>query len=145
MNTLLNPAPKGSVYMKVVTDQGTVITNGSLLVTQSGNFTGSWTGWGLTAHYCISLGDVNGTGYLQLAGNKTFITSGYYNVTLVAGYNNQGPWYRATIPSIQVHPNSTVYVTVSVPSGVVTVVTSNEGSSSVTTTTTSATTIKNGG
>jgi hypothetical protein len=58
---------------------------------------------------------------------------------------NQGPGYVATIPSMQVHPNSTVYVMVSVPSGMVTVVTSNEGSSAVTTMTTSATTIKNGG
>jgi hypothetical protein len=78
------------------------------------------------------------------ARNLTFITSGYYNVTLMAGYN-QGPGYLATIPSIQVHPNSTIYVAVSVPSGVVTVVTSNEGSSAATTKTTSATTIKNGG
>jgi hypothetical protein len=141
-NTLLNPAPKGTVYMKVVTDQGMVITNGSLLVTQSGNFTGSWSGWGLMAHYCIRLGDINGTGYLQLGANETFLTSGYYNMTLIASSNNQGPWYSATIPSIQVHPNSTIYVTVSVPSGVVTLVTSNEGSSVVTTMTTSATTTK---
>ena len=143
-NTLLNPAPKGTVYMKVVTDQGTVVTNGTLNVTQSGNLTNGERGD--TNGYCISMGDVNGTGYLQLALiNKTlpgdgFIASGYYNVTLVAGYNH-GPWYLATIPSIQVHPNSTIYVTVSVPSGVVAVITSNEGSSAVTTTTTSATTI----
>jgi hypothetical protein len=57
---------------------------------------------------------------------------------------NQGPGYVATIPSMQAHPSSTVYVTVSVPSGVVTVVTSKEGSNAVTTMTTSATTIKNG-
>jgi YVTN family beta-propeller protein len=150
-NTLLNPAPKGTVYLKVVMDQGgTVVTNGRLSVTQGGSF-----GW---RTYCISMSDVNGTGYLQLAlvnFNGThggdFITSGYYNVTLWVGSydpnvtNNPPPSYWATIPSIQVHPNSTVYVTVSVPSGVVTVVTSNEGSGAVTTTTTSATTIKNGG
>jgi YVTN family beta-propeller protein len=148
-NTLLNPAPKGTVYMKVVTDQGTVVTNGTLVVTQAGGF-GSM-------NYCISMSDVNGTGYLQLApvnfnGTRTdFITSGYYNVTLWAGYynynvtNNPGPWYRATIPSIQVHPNSTIYVTVSIPSGVVTVVTSNEWSGAVTTMTTSATPIKQNG
>jgi hypothetical protein len=144
MNTLLNPAPKGTVYMKVVTDQGELITNGTLAVTQVGNTTGRWVTSGLEAHYCISLSDVNGTGYIQLAGNETFLASGYYNVTLAAGYN-QGAGYLATIPSIQVHPNSTTYVTVSVPSGVVTVVTSNEGSSAVTTTTTSATTTKNDG
>jgi hypothetical protein len=146
LDTVINPAPRGTVYMKVVTNQGADITNGTLFVTQSGTIDSG----GREAGYCIKLSDVNGTGYLQLAGNATFIVTGYYNVTLMAGYN-QGPWYLATIPLIQVPPNSnsTVYVTVSVPSGVVTVVTSssssNEGSSSnttVTTTTTSATTIK---
>lgn len=141
-NTLLNPAPKGTVYMKVVTDQGTVIANGTLFVNQFGNTTNG--NRILRNPYCISLGDINGTGYLQLAAlngtggaaeNSTFLTSGYYNVTLVAGYD-QGPGYVATIPSIQVHPNSTIYVTVYVPSGVVTVITSNEGSSTVTTATT---------
>jgi hypothetical protein len=139
LNTVLNPAPKGTVYVKVVTDQGTVITNGSLMVSQYGNTTN---GYG-TAHYCISLSDVNGTGYLQLAAlngtNTAFLESGHYDVTLMAGYNNQVPWFNAAIPSIQVHPNSTVYVTVSVPSGVVTVVTSNEGSSAVTATTSATT------
>ena len=142
VNTLLNPAPKGTVYMKVVTDQGSVITNGTLFVTQVGNATNG--AWGLTNHYCIRLSDVNGTGFLQLAGNMTFIASGYYNVTLVAGYN-QGSGYQATIPSILVHPNSTIFVTVTVPSGVVTVITSTEGSSGITTTTTSTTSIKSGG
>jgi hypothetical protein len=147
MNTQLNTVPKPTVYVKVVTDQGTVITNGTLVVDQSENMTdGEETG-----HYCISLIDVQGTGYVRLAdlnqsgSPATSITGGYYNVTLVASLNNQGPWYVATIPSIQISPNSTVYVTVSVPSGVVTVVTSNEGSSAVITTTTSATTIKQNG
>ena len=67
----------------------------------------------------------------QSGSNATLITGGYYNVTVVAGLNNQGPWYMATIPSIQLNPNSTIYVTVSVPSGVVTIITSNEGSSAV--------------
>ena len=149
-NTLLNPAPKGTVYMKVVNDQGTVITNGTLFVFSSGN---QIDGNHLTrSDYCISLGDVNGTGYLQLAvingtggaaENSTFLTSGVYDVTLMAGYD-QGPGYTATIPTIQVQPNSTIYVTVSVPSGVVTIVTSNDVSTAITTTTTSATTVKNG-
>jgi hypothetical protein len=146
LDTVINPAPKGTVYMKVVTDQqGTAITNGTLYVTQFGT---TANGGGREAGYCIELSDVNSTGYLQLAGNATFIATGYYNLTLMAGYN-QGPWYLATIPLIQAPPNSnsTVYVTVSVPSGVVTVVTSSwsEGSGSnttVTTTTTTATTIK---
>jgi YVTN family beta-propeller protein len=142
MNASLNTAPKPTVYVKVVTDQGTVITNGTLLVDQLENMTNGEE----TAHYCTSLSDVQGTGYVRLAdlnqsgSSANLITGGYYNVTVVAGLNNQGPWYMATIPSIQLGPNSTVYVTVSVPSGAVTIVTSNEGSSSVTTTTTTATT-----
>ena len=144
-NTLLNPAPKGTAYMKVVTDEGTVVTNGTLFVIQGGSF-----GW---MTYCISMSDVNGTGYLQLAPvnfNGThggdFISSGYYNVTLWAGSispnatNNPGSWYVAIVPSIQVSPNSTTYVTVSVPSDAVTVVTSNEGSGAITTTTSATTT-----
>jgi hypothetical protein len=80
------PPPKGTVYLKVVTDQGAVETNGTLYVNQ-------WsTG---TLNYCISMSDVNGTGYVQLApvdfngARLGFITSGYYNVTQWAGsYNN---------------------------------------------------------
>ncbi|MDA4123715.1 MAG: YncE family protein, partial [Thaumarchaeota archaeon] len=142
MNASLNTAPKPTVYVKVVTDQGTVITNGTLLVDQLENMTNGEE----TAHYCTSLSDAQGTGYVRLAdlnqsaSGAALITGGNYNVTVVAGLNNQGPWYMATIPSIQLGPNSTVYVTVSVPSGAVTVVTSNEGNSAFTTTTTSATT-----
>jgi hypothetical protein len=144
MNTTLNTVPKPTVYVKVVTDQGKVITNGSLVVDQLENMTNGYE----TSGYCIALSDVQETGYVRLAdlnqsgSNVTSITGGYYNVTLVAGLGNQGPWYMATIPSIQISPYSVVYVTVSVPSGVVTIVTSSEGSSAVTTTTTSATTTK---
>jgi hypothetical protein len=144
MDTVLTPAPKGTVYVKVVSNQGAVITNGSLFVGQFGNTTN---GAG-TNSYCLRLSDVNGTGYVQLAflngSTPMFLTSGFYHVTIMAGYNG-GSWYVATIPTIQVHPNSTIYVTVSVPSGLVTVVVSNEGSSNEVTTTTSATTIKQNG
>ncbi len=104
-NTLLNPAPKGTVYMKVVTDQGTVITNGYLFVFSSGNqIDGNHV---IRSDYCISLRDVNGTGYLQLAAlngtggaseNSTFLTSGVYDVTLMANYSDQGPGYTASYP-----------------------------------------------
>jgi len=135
-DTMLNWTWEGNDFMKVVTDQGKVITNGTLVVNLVEND-------GDTSGYRVALGGANGTGYVPLASSVN-VTSGYYNVTLVASYNNQGPCYTATIPSIQVNPNSSVYVTVSVPSGVVTIVTSNEGGSTVTTTT-SATTIKQNG
>ena len=147
MNTSLNTVPKPTVYVKVVTDQGTVITNGSLVADQLENMTNGYE----TSHYCISLSDVQGSGYVRLAdlnqsgSSASIITGGYYNVTLVAGLNNQGLWYMATIPSIPISPNSIVYVTVSVPSGMVTIANTSEGSSAVTTTSTSATTINNGG
>ena len=147
MNTTSNTAPKPTVYVKVVTGQGTVITNGSLIVSQLENMTNGYE----TSHYCISLSDVQGSGYVRLAdlnqsgSSASIITGGYYNVTLVAGLNNQGLWYMATIPLIPISPNSIVYVTVSVPSGTVTIVTTSGGSGAVTTTTTSATTINNGG
>jgi hypothetical protein len=137
---------KGSVFIKVVADRGEIVTNGTLTVTGSGDMADGEEG--ATAQFCIWFAVDNGTSYLPLVWNSTFITSGYYNVTLWAGYQNatnNGPYYLATIPPIQVYPNSTVWVTVSVPSGVVTIVTSNDVSNAVTTTTTSATTTKNGG
>jgi len=140
-STQLNWGSKGDIYMKVVTDEGTVITNGTLVVhavalASNGDMSG-------TSNYWVGLGYANVTGYSQLALNANFtnsFTNGYYYLTLVASYNNTGPCYTATLPPIQVHPNSTVYVTVSIPSGVVTVVTSNAGSGGATTTTTSVTT-----
>jgi YVTN family beta-propeller protein len=143
MNVLLNPAPTGAVYIKVVNDQGsTDVTNGTVIVVQSGSF-GS-------LHYCLNMSDVNGSGYLQLAplyfNGTAGYESGYYNVTLWVGYdnpnatNNPGPSYWGTISSIQIQPYSTIYITAFIPSGAVTMVTSGEGNGIVTTTTTSATT-----
>ncbi len=148
MNVQLNPATEGAVYMKVVTDQGgTVVTNGTVIVIQDGPFN---EGNEESLHYCINMGDVNGTGYMQLAplyfNGTAGYTSGYYNFTLWVGYdnpnatNNPGPSYWATIPLIQIQPDSTIYITASIPSGVVTVVTSSEGNSTVTTTTSATTT-----
>jgi len=136
-DTMLNWTWEGNDYMKVVTDQGKVITNGTLVVNLVEND-------GDTSGYWVALGGANGTGYVPLASSVN-VTSGHYNVTLVASYNNQGACYTATIPPIPVNLNSSVYVTVSIPSGVVTIVTSPEGSSTITTTTTTATTIKQNG
>ena len=148
MNVQLNPATEGAVYMKVVTDQGgTVVTNGTVIVVQDGPFN---EGNEESLHYCINMSAVNGTGYMQLAplyfNGTAGYTSGYYNLTLWVGYdnpnatNNPGPSYWATIPLIQIQPYSTLYITASIPSGVVTVVTSSEGNSNTTTTTSATTT-----
>lgn len=138
-DTNLNWVPEGNDYVKVVTNQslGKVITNGTLLVNLVEN-DGEY-----SISYAIALGDANGTGYVNLAAPSN-VTAGYYNVILVTSDSMHGPCYTAAIPTIMMNPNSAVFVTVSVPSGMVTVLTSNEGRS-VATTTTSATIIRNGG
>lgn len=147
MDVQLNPAREGAVYMKVVTDQGgTVVTNGTIIVVQDGPFN---QGNEESLHYCINMSDVNRTGYVQLAplnfNGTAGYTTGYYNLTLWVGYdnpnatNNPGPSYWATIPLIQIQPYSTLYITASIPSGVVTVVTLDAGISTVTTTTSATT------
>jgi hypothetical protein len=138
---LLTPMQNGSIYLKVVTDQGSVITNnGTVFVTHEVPAASGVSGG--KADYCLRLSG-NATGYMELAANDGLPQTGSYNMTLAAGYN-QGSGYVATIPAFTVPSNATTYVTVSVPSGDVTIVTSVQGSSPVTTTTT-ATSIKNGG
>jgi hypothetical protein len=137
--TVLNPSQNGSLYLKVITDQGSLVNNGSVAVTHTVP-AGNGTSGGI-ANYCLHF-EANGTGYLKLSANDGLLPVGAYNLTLWAGYN-QGPGYVATIPPFTVQPNATVYVTVSIPSGEVYVVTSTQGSSLTTTTTTSATSIMN--
>jgi hypothetical protein len=133
---LLTPVQNGSLYLKVVTDQGSVITNnGTVFVTHTAPPTAGISGG--TANHCLRL-EGNATGYLELAANDSLPTVGSYNLTLFAGYG-QGPGYQGTIPSFTVQPNTTVYVTISVPSGEVTVVSCAQGSNCSTTTTTATT------
>jgi hypothetical protein len=133
---LLTPAQNGSLYLKVVTDQGSVITNnGTVFVTHTVPAAAGISGG--TSTYCLRL-EGNATGYLELAANDSLPTAGSYNLTLFAGYN-QGPGYRGAIPSFTVQPDTTVYVTLSVPSGEVTVVSCAQGNYCSTTTTTATT------
>jgi hypothetical protein len=131
---LLPPAQNGSIYLKIVTDQGSVTTNnGTLFVTHT--VPASSEASGGKANYCLRLNG-NATGYMELAANDGLPQTGSYNLTLFAGYNG-GPGYQGTIPSLTVQPDTTVYVTLSVPSGEVTVVSCAQGNSCTTTTTTS--------
>jgi len=137
---LLTPEQNGTLYLKVVTDQGSVITNnGTVFVTHTVPTAGGIPGG--TANYCLHL-EGNATGYTELAANDTLPATGSYNLTLFAGYN-QRAGFQGTIPPFTVQPNTTVYVTVSVPSGVVTVVICAHGNSCTTTTTTA--TLSSGG
>jgi hypothetical protein len=138
----VTPMQNGPLYLKVVTNQGSIITNnGTVFVTHIVPAANGISGG--TADYCLNL-QGNATGYLELAANDSLLPTGSYNLTLFAGYN-QGPGYQATIPPVTVQPNTTVYVTLSVPSGDVTMVTCTQGSSSCATTTTTATSIASGG
>ena len=124
----LTPIQNSSLYLKVVTDNGSVINfnnlpnNGTIFITHAlpagVNTTAS-----TVRDFCLRLeNNDNSTGYMSLVGNESLPAVGSYYPTLIAGYAN-GPEYSGNIPTITVGPNSTVYVTISVPSGRVTVVT----------------------
>jgi hypothetical protein len=134
---VLTPTQGGPVYLKVVTDQGATIANGSVLVTHTGAMADGMVN---VTSYCLRLGDGNATGYIPLTVNGSGVSSiGPYNLTLVAGYG-QGAGYQAVLSNLIVQPNSTVYATISVPSGKVTIVTCTAASGCATTTTTVMTT-----
>jgi hypothetical protein len=131
----LTPTQGGPIYLKIVTDQGSAVPdNGTVFVTHAGPKG--------TANYCLGL-PFNATGYVGLAASDGLAQTGSYNMSLFAGYN-QGPGYQGTLPAFTVQPNTTVYVTVSVPSGTVTIESCPQGGNSCTTTTATATTIGSG-
>jgi hypothetical protein len=68
-----------------------------------------------------------------MAGGGISLFGGVYNYTVIAHYGaNQS--IRIAIPDIVVQPNTTTYITISVPSGEVTTVTCSQGNSCTTTT-----------
>jgi hypothetical protein len=138
---LESPTQNSSVFLRIVTDQGSVIpaNNGTVFLAHTapaatGNSSGTW-------DYCLRLAG-NSTGYMPLVGNGSYPAAGSYNVTLFAGYG-EGPGYQGSIPTVTVEPNSTVYVTISVPSGDVTIVECPQ-TGSCSTTTSMATTLSGG-
>jgi hypothetical protein len=132
---LLTPLQSGPISLKVTTDQGAIVNNGTVFVTHTVPASAGISD--RTANYCLRL-EGNATGYLELAANDSLPMTGSYNLTLFAGYN-QGPGYQGTIPSFTLQPDTTVFVTLSVPSGEVTVVSCAQGNSCSTTTTTATT------
>lgn len=132
---LLAPVQNGSIYLRVVTNQGSPMTNnGTVFVTHTAAPASGASGG--EGHYCLRLNG-NATGYMELAADDGLPTTGSYNLTLFAGYD-QGAGYQATIPSFTVQPNTTTYVTIYVPSGEVSIVDIPQGGAPVTTTTTAS-------
>ena len=130
---LLTPLQSGPISLDITTDQGAILNNGTVFVTHMGT--------NGTANYCLRL-QPNSTGYLQIAAIDGLLPTGTYNMTIFAGFN-QGPGYEGSLPPIIVTASTSVEVTLSAPSGAVSMVTSTQRSSQVTTTTTTATTVEN--
>ncbi len=141
------PVQSGPIFLKVVTDQGSAVTNGTVYGSQRGSLT-DWQG---SSFYCLAMSyDTNSTGFMQVGdpadvmpGGPGGLYGGVYNYTVIADYGaNQSS--RVAIPDIVVQPNATVYITISIPSGRVTTVTvttettCNQGNSCTTTTVTSS-------
>jgi hypothetical protein len=127
----LTPVQNASLYLELVTSQGVTITNnGTVFVLHAApNGDGYYGGSG---EYCVALNG-NATGYAGLTSSDGLAPIGSYGLTLFAGYG-QGHVYQVTIPPITVSSNATVYVTVVVPSGEVTVVSCTQGNSCTTST-----------
>ena len=124
---VLGQQESGSIFFKILTDQGSLVTNGSVLVTHSVS--------GNRTTYCLRL-EPSATGFIELA-NDGLPQAGVYNLTFAAGYD-QGPGIQASVYLFSVQPDTSIHVTVSVPSGMAQIVTSTTGVSTVTTVTTTA-------
>jgi hypothetical protein len=136
------PLQSGPIYLKVVTDQGSIVKNGTVYASQRLSLS-DWQG---SADYCLAISyDTNSTGYMQVGapadvmpgGDGLSLSAGVYNYTVIAQYGaNQS--IRVAIPDIVVQPNMTTYITISIPSGEVTTVTCGQGNGCATTTQSSA-------
>jgi hypothetical protein len=124
---VLGQQENGSIFFKILTDQGSLVTNGSVLVTHSVS--------GNRTTYCLRL-EPSATGFIELA-NDGLPQAGVYNLTFAAGYD-QGPGIQASVYLFSVQQNASIRVTVSVPSGIAQIVTSTTGVNTVTTVTTTA-------
>jgi hypothetical protein len=130
---VLGQQENGSIFLKIVTDQGAVVDNGSVLVTHVVLSSPPATANRTT--YCLRL-EPNATGFIGLA-KDGLPQAGNYNLTFSAGYD-QGPGTLASVYLFSVQPNTSIYVTVSVPSREAQIVTSTTGASAVITVTTTA-------
>jgi hypothetical protein len=121
------PVQSGPIFLKVVTDQGSLVKNGTVYASQRHSLS-DWRGSG---DYCLAMSyDTNPTGYMQIGdpadvmpgGDGLSLSTGVYNYTVIAQYGaNQS--IKVAIPDIVVQGNETTYITISIPSGEVTTVT----------------------
>jgi hypothetical protein len=130
---LLTPLQSGPISLKVTTDQGAIVNNGTVFITHVGT--------NGTANYCLRL-QPNSAGYLQVAASDGLSPTGTYNVTIFAGFN-QGSGYEGSLPPITVTTSMSTGITLSVPSGAVSIVTSSLGGALASTTTTTASSVEN--
>jgi hypothetical protein len=121
----------GPVYLKVVTNQGAVVRNGTVFTTHQYSASDSQG----SDDYCILLSaDSNSTGYMQISDTGAALEGGLplggaYNFTVTTEYD--GHSFQVPIPQIVVHSRVITYITVSIPSGEVTEVTVDCSQSSV--------------
>lgn len=127
---MLTALDGGPLSLNVMTDQGASVDNGTVFVTHVAPN-------GTVADYCLH---PTLTGFHQVVADDGLPPTGTYNMTVYAGFA-QGPGYGERLPPIALAPGTSVDVTLSVPSGAVSVVTSTQGSNSVSTTTTTATSV----
>jgi len=129
------PLQSGPIYVKVITDQGVIVNNGTVFMTHSANYSNPHINNGevhlISADYCLSLSSVsNTTGFIQVAdpgavtdGGDGLNLTGYYNFTVSAAYGANRPLQIVVPQLFDATSNATIYITISVPSGEVTIVT----------------------
>jgi len=144
IDTLLTPlngpnSANGTVYLREVTDNGTVVNVGVVFVTHRISASDSQG----SASYCEYLNggstNFNATGFTQMTdhpgdGLPYTPQGGVYNFTVLTTAKNGEVALLAT-PDVMVQPGAVTYVTISVPSGNVTITVCGQGSSCTTTTT----------
>lgn len=130
--TPLAALQNGPMYLKVMTDQGAIVDNGTVLVTHVGT--------NGMADYCIDFpggSRPNSTGYFSITANDGLSPTGKYNLTLLV-YEPIAGGYVGSLQSFNVTTNTSVAVSWSVPSGAALIVTHPQGSTEIATTTTTA-------
>jgi hypothetical protein len=105
----------GPVYLKVSSDDGSPITNGSVLVAHYGP-TVNGVSCGVKT-YRVGLKPL-ANGYTIVSINDSLPLAGNYNLTLFAGYGG-GKTFTSHPPVAAIRPTTPVYITVMVPSGLI--------------------------
>jgi len=100
----------GPIFVRVLTDQGSIVANGTIQVIHGAADCG-------TASYGLIL-TPNATGYMQVSGYDTLVSVGSYDLTLIAGYG--GDMTYTAVIAVVPFPETSYFVTISVPNSEVT-------------------------